>query len=230
MLRTLLTSLALIAGIFLITTFFILSFDEKNVVILAIILTLFAFSGFVPGIFYLYEDYNNLSVLELSLAALFAAFFFSANYFAMLIPSIVYYVLPGGAGFTFYFPVSIFYGAYKSLSKVKGNSLLLLASYGIISELFFPALFWLPYYLAWGGFTEIHANNINYSRRLDTFLHGFIFGIYGAGLSLNYMLLAWGYYRPIFLSLPAIIIDGLLASIGFNMGYKIGKKLGAIQL
>jgi len=207
----------------------LITFDDENIILLAIALTLFASSGFSLGLFILSRHYREISLLEVSNIALFTAFLFTTNYFAMLIPSLIYYILPAAAGITFYFPASIFYGTFKKMCSRPGSSLLLLIGYGIVSEIFSPAIFWIPYYLAWGGFLEVHLALSKDEEEIG-FCHGFIFGLYGAGLALLYMLVAWGVYRPIFMALPAVIIDGLLSALGFKIGENIGRHIKSLQL
>lgn len=204
-------------------------FNPENIVFLAVLLTSYSFSAIVPATFIFRRNYSDLTILDLSLTALFSSFLFISNYFAMVLPSIIYYIIPGASGLTFYLPIAIFYGAFKSICKNKGLTFLVLSVYGIISELFFPALFWFPYYLAWGGYLEIHYASCNLEEPCPRMLHGFLFGLYGAGLSFLYMLVAWGYYKPIFIALPAVLIDGFLSSIGFSIGYKMGENIPSLK-
>jgi len=197
---------------------------------MAVILTFFAFSGFILGLLIFYDYYDELSLTDLALASLFVAFIFSTNYISMILPSIIYYVIPAGAGFTFYLPASIFYGTFKSLSSAKSSSFIVLIGYGIVSEIFFPAIFWFPYFLAWSGFVESHSHVTSFDVKKQRYLHGFIFGAYGAGLAVLYMLVAWGLYKPLFIALPAVIIDGILSAIGFEIGFNIGKQIKNVQI
>jgi len=214
---------AILMSILLLLVYIFFSLFTPNIIfMLALILIVFSFAGIVLGGYYFYKEWQEFEILDFSLIALFSSFLFSVNYIAMIIPPILYYFLPGASGFTFYLPCSIFYGAFKGRIEKRGSSFLLMTSYGILSEIFFPSLFWLPYYLAWGGFIEIHSNFIKLDDKVSRFLHGFIFGCYGAGLASLYMLVGWGLYKPIFIVIPAIIIDAILSSIGLNLGFKIG--------
>ena len=163
-----------------------------------------------------------MSSINIIMASAFAALIFSVNYFSMLLPPFLYTIIPFAAGFFFYFPSSIVYGAFRYITREKGAAFFIMLLYGFLSELFWPNLLWLPYYLAWGSILELTSNED------PSPFEGFIFGFTGAGLSVDYMLIAWGYYRPIFIVLPSIIGDGVLSLFGFRIGLKIAKEMSSV--
>ena len=197
---------------------------------LASILTIYASSTSVPGIMIALYHRNDLTSLDVALAGIFAALIYVSNYALILLPTVIFYIVPFSAGITFYLPTSIVFGAYTKIAKTNGSIFNLLLVYGIISIILSPSIFWFPYYIAWGGILET-ARFI--SRKLsgkDTLTLGFGYGSVGAGLAVSYMMIAWGYYRPLFMTIPSIIVDGLLSLIGFKAGLEIGEKLYKIRL
>ncbi len=211
--RFLATSISLI----FLTIFLILYYSPKIIILLALALSLYSLFLTSIVIVVLSEDWRKFNYEDLTTIAIFSSLLYTSNFFSMLIPSFIFYVVPFAAGLTFYFPASILYGIFKKICRKKGSSFLLLVAYGFISMFFSPAIFWFPYFLGWGSMLEIIGG--------DDCLCGIMFGLAGAGLAVDYMLVAWGYYRPIFIAIPAIIGDSLITLLGYRIGGKIGEEL-----
>jgi len=211
--RFLATSLSLV----FLTTFLILYYSPKIVILLALALSLYSLflTSIVVVVFS--EDWREFNYEDLTTTAIFSSILYISNFFSTLLPSFIFYVIPFAAGLTFYLPASMLYGIYKKICRKRGSSFLLLVAYGFISMFFSPAIFWFPYFLAWGSMLELIDG--------DDYLCGIMFGLAGAGLAVDYMLVAWGYYRPVFIAIPAIIGDSLITLLGYKIGGEIGEEL-----
>lgn len=206
------------------------NFQPERVLYLAAVLTVFASSTATPGVMIALYHRNDLTSMEIALAGVFSALIYVSNYALILLPSIIFYFVPFSAGFTFYLPTSIILGAYTRVARSDGSVFNLLFVYGIISIILSPSIFWFPYYIAWGGLLETGRY---LERRLvgsESILLGFGYGSVGAGLAVSYMLIAWGYYRPLFMSLPSIVVDGALSLMGFKAGLRIGDRLKNVRI
>ncbi len=203
--------------------FLTLNFSSENIIFLSLILTIATSSLASPGFILTVRNLDNLSPVDVALTGVFAALIYVSNFALILFPSIFFYIIPFAAGITFYFPTAIIFGAYLTLTNKPGSSFSILLTYGIVSELFSPSLFWFPYYIGWGGLIESLYGVIGkLESKSDYAVMGFAYGEIGAALAVCYMLVGWGYYRPLFMSVPSVIVDGILAMIGGIFGYKIG--------
>ena len=204
------------------------NFHPSKIFFLAAILTIYASSTATPGIMIALYYRENVSPMDIALTGIFSALIYIANYSLSLVPSIVFN-LPFAAGFTFYLPTSIVFGAYVKVAKSNGSLFNLLLVYGIISIILSPNIFWFPYFIAWGGILETGRYIERVYLNKESSLLGFGYGSVGAGLSVSYMLISWGYYRPLFMTIPSVIVDGLLSRIGFETGARIGERLKNIR-
>ncbi len=207
-----------------------LNFHPENILFLAIVLTVYASATATPGIMIALYHRNELSSMDIALAGIFSALIYVSNYALILLPTIIFYIVPFSAGLTFYLPTSIVFGAYVKVAKPNGSIFNLLLVYGIISIILSPSIFWFPYYIAWGGLLETGRYLERISGGEESIILGYGYGSVGAGLSVSYMLIAWGYYRPLFMTIPSIIVDGILSLIGYRMGRNIGERLLNIRL
>ncbi len=207
----------------LLTIFLISNYSPHQIMLLAIILSLYSLFLSSIGFLIAIENITALHTEDLAIIASFSAMLYATNFFSMLLPSLTFYIIPFAAGLAFYLPASILYGAFQEICRKKGSSFLLLIGYGFISMFFSPAIFWFPYFLAWGSILEITGL---YSKKRN--INGFFFGFTGANLAIDYMLVAWGYWRPLFIVIPAIIGDGILTIIGYKFGTKLGEELVSI--
>lgn len=210
------------ALLLMVTSVLFLTWGEHLALILAVALTAFSCSVVSAAVVWGHEYIASLDSLELTLTAAFAALLYVANFFAMLLPSFIYYVIPFAAGISFYLPGGVIFGAFRGLCRRRGSAFVMLSCYGAISEILAPNVFWIPYYLAWGACVEFCL------EEKPSTTDGFIFGLAGAALACDYMLVAWGYYRPLFIVLPAVVGDALLSALGFVVGLKMSEELRSL--
>ena len=206
-----------------------LVFSSENIIFLSLVLTVFASLMAAPGILISVINSNVLDVTDLPIIGMFASLIYVSNFLLIVFPSVIFYVLPFAAGLTFYLPTGIIVGAFTRVSKKPGSLFLLMLVYGIISEFLSPNIFWFPYYIAWGGMLEAGRAILSYEEGGDGVI-GFGYGVVGASLAVCYMMIGWGFYRPLFMTLPSAVMDGVLSSIGFKMGAKIGELTKKISI
>ena len=232
----LISSTCLSLAVYLLVIYFTLTFEAEISLFKAIILTSLSCCivsvSIIAVIISRTTNKKYFRSTDYAISAVFIAIFSSSIWWGMLLPSFVYLVVPFATALTFYLPESLIFGAYTRLVPKPGSSLLLFLGYCFISEMIYPNAFWIPYYLAWGAFLEIYfaITGEFCSSRLSRLTGGFLFGVAGAGLCMVYMLVGWRFYRPLFLSIPAITIDGLFSTVGTYLGSKIGDKAKSISV
>ena len=211
--------------------FLTINFDVEKIFVLAALLTFVAAASASPGIVIMFLGDKKLDLIDFPLVGTFSAMIYLNNYILVLFPSIIFYILPFAAGFTFYLPTSIIYGALLGLRDKDGSSFSLLLTYGIISMILYPDIFWFPYFLGWGGLLETsHFLIGECENKVDYFIMGFSYGAIGASLAVSYMLIGWGFFRPLFMTLPSALVDGFLSGLGAVTGAKIGELIKSTSI
>jgi len=234
--RSFVLSVCLSLVVYLLVIYFTLTFEAEITFFKAIILTILSCciisAGLTAVIISRTRNKTYFRSTDYAISAVFIAIFSSSIWWGMLLPSFVYLTVPLATPLTFYLPESLIFGAYIRLVPKSGASLLLFLGYCFISEMIYPNAFWIPYYLAWGALLEVYVTTTRdfCSSKLSRLTSGFLFGVAGAGLCMVYMLIGWRFYRPLFLSLPAITIDGIFGIVGTYLGSKIGDKAKSISV
>ncbi|MGQ4892752.1 MAG: hypothetical protein ACP6IP_09745 [Candidatus Njordarchaeia archaeon] len=229
-LRLLITFIIFLTPI-IIMIYLSLNYSTSNIIFLSLILLLTTSAFASPGIIASIMNMEKYAPTDLALTGVFAGLIYISNFILIIFPSFIFYVIPFAAGLTFYFPTAIIFGAYITLTNKPGASFSLILSYGIVSEIFSPSIFWFPYYLGWGGLIEsVYLTIGKIEKRSDLALMGFAYGEVGAAFAVCYMMIGWGYYRPLFFTLPSAIADGILAALGMLIGYKIGLMAKSVPI
>jgi len=208
-----------------------LNYNPEKIIFLSLLLTFLASASSAPAIVIVASKIDEISAIDVSLVGVFGSLMVLANYILIIFPSIIFYIIPFAAGLTFYLPTAIIYGTLIKISNKDGVSFGLLLTYGVISEILYPDIFWFPYFLGWAGMLETtHFLVGKNERNVDYIILGFSYGAIGASLAVCYMMIGWGFYRPLFMTLPSAIADGILASLGSLIGSKIGRLAKNISI
>lgn len=220
-----------VSGIFLLLTSILVVFFTRSWnlgvqrLFLASVLIVFCSSFATPGILRTANHMKEFNSYDFALISVFAALLYGINFFTILLPSFLFYLIPSASGLVFYFPGAIVLGVANIYVEKPGSSFLLVFTYGILSLFFSPNFFWLSYFLAWGGIVETYGYITSSLRSSFTsFFQGIVFGSTGAGFTLLFMLVAWGRWYPLWMSLPAILLDGGLGGLGSFVSQNIGRK------
>ncbi len=167
---------------------------------------------------------KKVKASELIALGILAAIFCTGIWWGMLLPAFLYNVIPFLSAISFYFPASIVYGVLRRTVKFRGAPFIYFLIYGIVSEIYFPNLYWMPYFLGWGGVAEL------LSIFGEKYGEGFGFGFAGSGLCKCFIILNWGQWTPLFWNVPAIFIDGGLSVLGFLIGEAIGNRISSLPM
>ncbi len=180
--------------------------------------------GYAAYGFYSSMNLEKVKASELIALGILAALFCTGIYWGMLLPAFLYNVIPILSGLSFYFPAAIIYGVMRRVVKFRGASFMYFVIYGIVSEIIFPNLYWVPYFIGWGGVAELLA------RLGERYGEGFGFGFAGSGLCKCFIILNWGQWTPLLWNVPAVFADGGFSLIGFLIGEEIGRRVSSLPM
>ncbi|MCD6503600.1 MAG: hypothetical protein J7K58_05190 [Euryarchaeota archaeon] len=211
------------------------SYGESLEIKLRLALVLIISSAMIASYGAYAMTYYKITPKILALSTIFGALLSSGIWWGMLLPPFLYKVIPVMTALTFYLPGGIIYGALIAATLHEDSqteSFYMMLVYGIVSELVYPNVFWFLYYLAWGSALQLLKNNLRYLRNeyILVIILSFFFGYFGAALAKCYIIINWGSWDPLFKSIPASFLDGLFATIGGSIGYKIGKTIQSLPV
>jgi len=209
------------------------SYSPRNVPLL-MILNLVSNSLVIAFSAYYSLKLSDISTLDYAITALLAALFSTELFWGMALPAPLF-LIPGisfiSVSLTSYLPKSIIYGTLIGFSSKPFISTLFFTIWGMVSEILFFNPAWIPYYPMWGALLDLYIilSDNEYSKYWVFFL-GFLFGFSGWSLTKIYMIIFWGNWHPLFLSLMASFLNGLITGLGLMTGFKIGFKARSLSL
>lgn len=171
---------------------------------------------------------DPLKTMDFAMIALFAALFMVVDAGSMFTPGLVglWYILPQFAGgILAYFPMAILLTATLKLSPKPGTAFTLLIVYGIIATLilfFNPVWFFRIIVLALG--VEAYHITSERGKTSSLMLGGLMFGIMISSSAAIFQIYSWAYWQPLFMTLPAAIFAGIMATIGAFLGSALGER------
>ncbi len=171
----------------------------------------------------------DISTIDYTVTALLAALFSTELFWGMILPSPLF-IIPGisflAVSLTSYLPKAIIYGALIGFSPKPLLSTLFFIIWGLASEALFFNPAWLLYYPTWGALLDLYISLSKGEEHNKTwlFLLGLLFGSIGWALTKVYMVVFWGNWHPLPLSLGASLLNGILTGLGLPLGWKIGFK------
>jgi hypothetical protein len=176
---------------------------------------------------------NPLKTIDFAIIALFAALLTVVDFGSMFAPgaAVLWYVIPQFAGAILsYFPMGIVLAAALKLSPKPGTAFILFFVYsGILSQVFFFNPVWIPRSIMLSlGLEAYHISSERGSTK-SLAIMGIMFGILVPSSAAIFQIYSWGYWQPLFITIPAAIISGIMMSIGTFLGSAIGERAKVVM-
>jgi len=170
--------------------------------------------------------------MDFAIIAMFAALLWVVDAGSMFAPGAAFfwYAVPQLAGAILsYFPMGIVLAAALKLSPKRGTGFAVWFVYSLLGQVFFFNPIWLTrsLMLALG----LEAYNIS-SKRGDTrylALMGLMFGMLVPSSSAIFQIYTWGYWQPLFATIPAAIMSGIMMAVGTILGSAIGERAKTVM-
>ena len=195
-----------------------------------VMIAIFASWIFVVG--WVGKEKSPLKTMDFAIIAMFGALLETVDLSAMFVPglSILWYSAPTIAGpLLAFFPYGIVLAAALKLSPKPGTAFTVFLVYFILAQVFFFNPLWLPegIMLALG----LEAYYISSKRGTTSYLilMGIMFGIMFSISSTIFEIYIWGFWQPLFTTLPKAILSGITMAIGAFLGSAIGERAKTVM-
>jgi len=175
---------------------------------------------------------DTLKNIDFALIAMFVALMIVVDFGSMFVPglSFLWYLeVPIAGPVMFYFPLGIVIAAALKLSPKPGSAFTLLFVYGLISQVFFFNPVWLARSII--GALGIEAYYISSKRGTlsSLVLMGLMFGIMYSVAGIIFQIYTWGFWQPLFVTLPEVILDGVMMTVGCFLGFALGDRAKSVM-
>lgn len=168
-----------------------------------------------------------LTTMDFTMIAMFVALIRVVDYGSMFVPGLTFlwYSLPQIAGpILFYFPLGIVTASALKLSPKPGTAFILWIVSTIVSQVFF----FNPVWLARGLMAALSIEAYYLSSKRGTtgslLLMGLTFGIMYNSSAVIYQMYTWGLWKPLFITLPTVIMAGIMMTVGAFLGFALGER------
>jgi len=175
---------------------------------------------------------NPLKTMDFAIIAMFAALIRVVDFGSMYVPGLttLYFVAPQVAGpILYYLPLGIVVAAALKLSPKPGTAFTLIFVDGLISLVFYgdPVWFFRSIMAALG--LEAYYISSERGTLSSLLLMGLMFGIMHATAASIFMTYSWGFWRPLFVTLPAAILSGILMAATSYFGFALGERAKTVM-
>jgi len=175
---------------------------------------------------------DTLKNIDFALIAMFVALMIVVDFGSMFVPglSFLWYLeVPIAGPVMFYFPLGIVIAAALKLSPKPGSAFTLLFVYGLISQVFFFNPVWLARSII--GALGIEAYYISSKRGTlsSLVLMGLMFGIMYSVAGIIFQIYTWGFWQPLFVTLPEVMLDGVMMTVGCFLGFALGDRAKSVM-
>jgi hypothetical protein len=175
---------------------------------------------------------NLLDTSDFAIIALFAALLMVVDAGSMFAPglSILWFIAPSLAGpLLSYLPMGIVLGAALKLSPKPGSAFTLFFVYsGIIAQVLFFNPVWIPRSLLCALGLEAYYLSSKRGTTSSLVIMGLMFGMLVPSSAAIFQIYSWGYWQPLFTTLPAAILSGITMAIGAFLGSGLGERAKTI--
>ncbi|UCE95661.1 MAG: hypothetical protein JSV51_08080 [Candidatus Bathyarchaeota archaeon] len=175
---------------------------------------------------------NPLKTIDFAIIAMFVALMAVIDYGSMFVPGLTFlwYSFPQFAGpILFYFPLGIAVAAALKLSPKPGSAFTLLLVYGIIGQVFFFNPIWFARAIMAALALEAFYLSSKRGTLSSLLLAGFMFGVLYNAAATIFQIYSWGFWQPLFVTLPEVILAGVMMAIGCFLGYAIGDRAKTVM-
>jgi len=173
---------------------------------------------------------NPLKTMDFALIAMFAALLIDNG--SMFIPglSVLWYTAPMFAGAILaYFPMGIVIAAALKMSPKPGSAFTLFFVYQILGQLFSFNPLWLGRSVLLALGLEAYYISSKRGTMSSLLLMGLMFGVMVPSSSVIFMIYSWGFWQPLFTTIPAAIASGIAMTIGSYLGYALGERAKTVM-
>jgi len=233
MMRTIVIFAVILLIIYGIVAIPIVFYKETRIGVLLLFILLASSSIIAVVLMTAGRNLKNMRMDEYVVTSVLAAIFSTGVFWGMMLPGVLYEIpllSPFVIMLANYLPKAVIYGIAVGYTCRPFTSTLFFLIWGIASEIMFPNPLWAPYYVAWGAILDLFlmSSRGDLIVKRDLILLGFIFGYAGWGLTKAYEVVLWGNWHPLRLVMLAMMMNGIITSLGVNLGYKIGRKARAL--
>jgi len=175
---------------------------------------------------------NPLKTIDFAIIAMFVALMTVIDFGSMFVPglSVLWYAIPQIAGAVlFYFPLGIAIAAALKLSPKPGSAFTLILVYSIIGQVFFFNPIWFARSIIAALAIEAFYLSSKRGTVSSLTLMGFMFGILYSVTGIIFQFYTWGYWQPLFVTLPEAVMAGVLMAVGSFLGYALGERAKTVM-
>lgn len=175
---------------------------------------------------------NPLKTIDFAIIAMFVALMTVIDFGSMFVPglSVLWYFAPQIAGPILYsFPLGIAVAAALKLSPKPGSAFTLLFVYGIIGQVFFFNPIWFARSIVAALAIEAYYLSSKRGTLGSLLVMGFTFGILYTVAGTIFQIYTWGFWQPLFVTLPGTILAGVMMAVGCFLGFALGDRAKTVM-
>src|SRR4030042_634184 len=175
---------------------------------------------------------NPLKTIDFAIIAMFVALMTVVDFGSMFVPGapVLWYAFPQIAGAVlFYFPLGIAMAAALKLSPKPGSAFTLILVYSIIGQVFFFNPIWFARSIIAALAIEAYYLSSKRGTLRSLVLLGLMFGILYSVTGIIFQIYTWGYWQPLFVTLPEAVMAGVLMAVGSFLGYALGERAKTVM-
>ena len=175
---------------------------------------------------------NPLKTIDFAIIAMFVALMTVVDFGSMFVPglSVLWYAIPQIAGAVlFYFPLGIAMAAALKLSPKPGSAFTLILVYSIIGQVFFFNPIWFARSIIAALAIEAFYLSSKRGTVSSLTLMGLMFGILYSVTGIIFQIYTWGYWQPLFVTLPEAVMAGVLMAVGSFLGFALGERAKTVM-
>jgi hypothetical protein len=190
------------------------------------------FASWILVVGWVGKERSPLKTMDFAIIAMFGALFETVDLSAMFVPglSILWYSAPIIAGpLLAFFPYGIVLAAALKLSPKPGTAFTVFLVYFILAQVFFFNPLWLPEGIMLALGLEAYYISSKRGTTSSLVLMGIMFGIMFSISSTIFEIYIWGFWQPLFTTLPKAILCGITMAIGAFLGSAIGERAKTVM-
>jgi hypothetical protein len=175
---------------------------------------------------------NPLKTIDFAIIAMFVALMTVVDFGSMFVPGLtmLWVAIPQIAGAVlFYFPLGIAMAAALKLSPKPGSAFTLILVYSIIGQVFFFNPIWFARSIIAALAIEAFYLSSKRGTVSSLTLMGLMFGILYSVTGIIFQIYTWGYWQPLFVTLPEAVIAGVLMAVGSFLGFALGERAKTVM-
>ena len=175
---------------------------------------------------------DSLKTIDFAMIAMFVALVIVIDFGSMFVPglSFLWYVLPEiAAPIMFFFPLGIAIAAALKLAPKPGSAFTLIFVYGLISQVFFFNPIWLARSIVAALGIEAYYLSSKRGTLSSLVLLGLMFGILFSVSGIIFQIYTWGFWQPLFVTLPEVLMGGIMMAVGCFLGFALGDRAKSVM-